>query len=36
MSLSELVKKGLIMEDPTAKGLNPKVYVLPALLKPWI
>ena len=30
MSLSELVKKGLIMEDPTAKGLNPKVYVLTA------
>lgn len=30
MSLSELVKKGLIMEDPTAKGSNPKVYVLTA------
>lgn len=28
MSLSELVKKGLIMEDPSAKGSNPKVYVL--------
>lgn len=28
MSLSELVKKGLIMEDPTSKGLSPKVYVL--------
>lgn len=28
MSLSELVKKGLIMEDPASKGLNPKVYVL--------
>ncbi len=30
MSLSELVKKGLIMEDPSAKGSNPKVYVLTA------
>lgn len=30
MSLSELVKKGLIMEDPTSKGSNPKVYVLTA------
>jgi DNA-binding PadR family transcriptional regulator len=28
MSLSELVKKGLIMEDPSAKGSNPKLYVL--------
>jgi len=28
MSLSELVKKGLIMEDSSAKGSNPKVYVL--------
>lgn len=28
MSLSELVKKGLIMEDPASKGLSPKVYVL--------
>lgn len=28
MSLSELVKKGLIMESPSAKGSNPKVYVL--------
>lgn len=28
MSLIELVKKGLIMEDPSAKGSNPKVYVL--------
>lgn len=28
MSLSELVKKGLIMEDPASKGTNPKVYVL--------
>ena len=27
-SLSELVKKGLIMEDSSAKGSNPKVYVL--------
>lgn len=30
MSLSELVKKGLIMEDVTAKGSNPKMYVLTA------
>lgn len=30
MSLSELVKKGLIMEDPSSKGSNPKVYVLTA------
>lgn len=28
MSLSELVKKGLIMEDATTKGSNPKIYVL--------
>lgn len=28
MSLSELVKKGLIMEDISAKGLTPKMYVL--------
>lgn len=28
MSLSELVKKGLIMEDPASKGSNPKVYIL--------
>ena len=28
MSLSELVKKGLIMEDPSAKGSNPKEYIL--------
>lgn len=28
MSLSELVKKGLIMEDVSAKGLTPKMYVL--------
>ena len=28
MSLSELVKKGLIMEDPSAKGSTPKMYVL--------
>lgn len=28
MSLSELVKKGLIMEDDSAKNSNPKVYVL--------
>lgn len=28
MSLSELVKKGLIMEDSSAKGANPKQYVL--------
>lgn len=27
-SLSELVKKGLIMEDSSAKGSNPKIYVL--------
>lgn len=27
MSLSELVKKGLIMEDPASKGSNPKVYI---------
>ena len=28
MSLSELVKKGLIMEDVSAKGSTPKMYVL--------
>ncbi len=28
MSLSELVKKGLIMEDFSAKGASPKVYIL--------
>lgn len=28
MSLSELVKKGLIMEDSSAKGSTPKMYVL--------
>lgn len=28
MSLSELVKKGLIMEDGSAKGSTPKMYVL--------
>lgn len=28
MSLSELVKKGLIMEDSSSKGSNPKLYVL--------
>ena len=28
MSLSELVKKGLIMEDVSAKGSTPKIYVL--------
>lgn len=28
MSLSELVKKGFIMEDPSAKGSNPKTYIL--------
>ena len=28
MSLSELVKKGFIMEDPSAKNSNPKVYIL--------
>lgn len=28
MSLSELVKKGLIMENPSSKGANPKEYVL--------
>lgn len=28
MSLSELVKKGLIMEDSSAKGLTPKMYIL--------
>lgn len=28
MSLSELVKKGLIMEDISAKGSTPKMYVL--------
>ncbi|MGO5543228.1 hypothetical protein ACTQWG_12145 [Blautia sp. HCP3S3_H10_1] len=28
MSLSELVKKGLIMEDISAKGLTPRMYVL--------
>lgn len=28
MSLSELVKKGLIMEDASAKGSTPKMYVL--------
>ena len=28
MSLSELVKKGLIMEDNSAKGSTPKMYVL--------
>lgn len=28
MSLSELVKKGYIMENPTAKGANPKEYIL--------
>ena len=28
MSLSELVRKGFIMEDPSAKGSNPKMYIL--------
>ncbi|MEA4852855.1 MAG: hypothetical protein VB082_01115 [Christensenella sp.] len=28
MSISELVKKGLIMENPSVKGANPKEYVL--------
>lgn len=28
MSLSELVKKGYIMENPSAKGSNPKEYIL--------
>lgn len=28
MSLSELVKKGYIMENPAAKGSNPKEYIL--------